>query len=187
MLYRSQHASSSALADSKSAQVKVVVELWDLILRQPDHMTGYLTFRCTVEGPNSKGVGFMGTRVRATTKNEWTFPISSNGAVINMAPANDKDLQKYVRNALKDGEYYVKSGQIVNTPHPRPVKELVDAMQVICVDRASNGDANSGLREKTMSALGLNARKRSRERGEYGDMSLAGIEWAFAESWRRTG
>lgn len=167
---------------------QVTVELWDLVLRSNTNMTGYATFKCTFKRSGHEKVRFMATRVTSTTKGEWTFPISSNGVVLNMVPANDQDLARYIRKNLQNGgQYYVASGSKVNMPHPPLVTQLIDAMKAICKHRNSKGQPYEGLRAETMSALNLNARKHLRENAEYGDMALAGIDWAFmnAEAWRR--
>ena len=67
------------------------------------------------------------------------------------------------------------------------VAALVNAMQAIGTMRARDGQPDPQLRPFLMQTLNLDARRAQRERGAYGDMSLYGLDWAFApaNAWRR--
>jgi len=180
--------------EGPSAATAVNVQLWHVVLHPTKrHMGGYVVFKCDVTGPNGHVTKFMGTNATASANNEWSFPVSSQSVVMNMVDAKEKYLQKYLKSALMGGRYYVQNGVDVNTNAPTPdidagaVTSLIDAMRRIARRRASNGQPEPTLRAEVSTMLNLDARRSKRERGEHGDMSLAGLEWAFlpAASWQR--
>lgn len=172
----------------------MTVQLWDLALHPTQrNMSGYVTFFCTITRPGVGGSagrsvsGFMGTNVAATSQGEWSFQVSSQAVSINMVPPTEPYLRKYLNSALKNGRYYVQNGQSVGRPHPPAVAALVTAMRAVGTMRTRDGQPDPQLRPFLMQTLNLNTRRAQREKGLYGDLSLAGLDWAFAsvEAWRR--
>lgn len=171
-------------------QIKVEVELWDVVLHPTARgMGGYLTFKCTVEKVGAgKRSGIMGTNATSTLKGEWSLPFASQGVSINMSPENDTYLKKYLQRSLqKGGVHYYHQGQAHNLPHPPLVASLIAAMQLIATFRGRDGQPHNGLKAAVMTILKLDERSAVRARGSYGDMALTGLNWAFApsEAWRR--
>ena len=179
--------------------VTVLVEPWDLVLHPTPQgkMKGYVTFKCTVKYVDESRqarwtkTGLQGSNVTGSAQGEWSFTTYS-GTDTNMIPEGHEVIKRYLQKALdngkyKNGQYYAKDGQLVNTPHPPAVQTLWLGLTAIGRMRAPDGGADPGLRPLLMQTLKLELNRKRREKGVYGDMSLGGIErWAFAPSkaWR---
>jgi hypothetical protein len=128
----------------------------------------------------------MGANVTGTSQDEWTFP-SSGGVVINMSPPNEPYIRRYLTSALKNGRYYYQNGQPVGLPHPPQAAALITGMNALGTMRYRTGQPDDRLKPFLMQTLNLNTRRAQRERSVYGDMSLSGLDWAFADmnAWQR--
>lgn len=175
--------------EAPASGIVVTVQLWDIALHPSQrNLSGYLTFRCTITRHGGRTItGIMGTNVSASSQDEWSFQVSSQAVSINMVPPTEPYLRKYLNSALKNGRYYVQNGQSVGLPHPPEVAALVTAMRAVGTMRARDGQPDPQLRPFLMQTLNLNARRVQRERGQYGDMALSALDWAFApaDAWRR--
>eukprot|EP00962_Isochrysis_galbana_P062008 scaffold49398_cov242-Isochrysis_galbana.AAC.1 len=92
------------------------------------------------------------------------------------------ELRAYMRKAAKKGGRYVmRAGELVGDA-PQ-ASALLTGLASIGSMRAADGTPDPQLRAVLEKQLNLETRKRKRERAEYGDTALEGVNWALRR-WR---